>query len=170
MAIVRERLHQLVEELGDEEVPVAERYLEELKAAKQDPVRRALLTAAVDDEPETEEERAAIAAGAGSARARGDRLDRGVAPRVRLVTWEEVAWAEPARKDLRRLDPQVQERVVRAVLRCAETGQGNVKKPEGHPSQWRLRVGDWRVRFAYDDAEPVLRVVRVLPRGRAYRD
>lgn len=33
----------------------------------------------------------------------------------------------------------------------------------------RLRVGDWRVRFARDDERPLLHVLRVLPRGKAYR-
>jgi mRNA-degrading endonuclease RelE of RelBE toxin-antitoxin system len=34
--------------------------------------------------------------------------------------------------------------------------------------EWRLRVGDWRVRFAFDDQQRVIVVLRVLPRGRAY--
>jgi hypothetical protein len=33
-----------------------------------------------------------------------------------------------------------------------------------------LRVGDWRVRFVYDFERRVIRVERVLPRGRAFRD
>ncbi|MFN8525031.1 MAG: hypothetical protein U0821_18200 [Chloroflexota bacterium] len=33
-----------------------------------------------------------------------------------------------------------------------------------------MRVGDWRVRFSVDDAARVVYVLRVLPRGRAYRD
>lgn len=36
--------------------------------------------------------------------------------------------------------------------------------------EWRLRVGDWRVRFVRDSETGVVYVVRVLPRGRAYRD
>jgi mRNA-degrading endonuclease RelE of RelBE toxin-antitoxin system len=32
-----------------------------------------------------------------------------------------------------------------------------------------LRVGDWRVRFQRDSSG-VIQVLRVLPRGRAYRD
>jgi mRNA-degrading endonuclease RelE of RelBE toxin-antitoxin system len=34
--------------------------------------------------------------------------------------------------------------------------------------EWRLRVGDWRVRFAFDDQRRVIVVLRVLSRGRAY--
>ena len=36
--------------------------------------------------------------------------------------------------------------------------------------QWRLRVGDWRVRFSRDPGSRTILVLRVLPRGRAYRD
>lgn len=35
-------------------------------------------------------------------------------------------------------------------------------------AQWRLRVGDWRVRFTFDDERRAIVVLRVLPRGRAY--
>ncbi len=34
----------------------------------------------------------------------------------------------------------------------------------------RLRVGDWRVLYRADIAAGVLTILRVLPRGRAYRD
>jgi mRNA-degrading endonuclease RelE of RelBE toxin-antitoxin system len=37
------------------------------------------------------------------------------------------------------------------------------------PVEWRLRIGDWRVRFTFDDHQRVIVVLRVLPRGRAYR-
>ena len=40
----------------------------------------------------------------------------------------------------------------------------------GKLNEWRLRVGDWRIRFGLDaDTETVV-ILRVLPRGRAYRD
>jgi hypothetical protein len=38
------------------------------------------------------------------------------------------------------------------------------------PPEWRLRVGDWRVRFQYDHPAQTIRVLRALPRGRAYPD
>ncbi|MBI4213800.1 MAG: type II toxin-antitoxin system RelE/ParE family toxin [Chloroflexi bacterium] len=57
-----------------------------------------------------------------------------------------------------------------AVVRLADIGQGDVTKLVGPDDQWRLRVGDWRVRFLYDYQSTTIRVIRVLPRGRAYRD
>jgi mRNA-degrading endonuclease RelE of RelBE toxin-antitoxin system len=52
------------------------------------------------------------------------------------------------------------------------TGSSKIRSPliSGSSSrEWRLRVGDWRVRFTFDDEQRVIVVLRVLPRGRAYR-
>lgn len=57
----KDRLHHLVDELPDSAVPSAERYLEELRQAEHDPVLRAFLEAPEDDEPTTDEDRAALA-------------------------------------------------------------------------------------------------------------
>ena len=67
---VKERLHQLVDTLPESEELTAARILEAL-AATADPVRRALQNAPPEDEPESEEERQAVAA-ARAALARGD--------------------------------------------------------------------------------------------------
>jgi hypothetical protein len=56
----RETLHRLVDELPEADVPTAERVLIGLRATA-DPVRRALDSASLDDEPESDEERAAVA-------------------------------------------------------------------------------------------------------------
>ena len=85
------------------------------------------------------------------------------------MTWE-IVWARPALQDMKRLDRQIASRVHESLVRFAETGQGNVSKLAGSDDEWRLRVGDWRVRFVYDFETEVIRVLRVLPRGRAYRD
>ena len=55
----RESLHKLVDLLPESEWEAARRVLEE-RLSKHDPVLRAFLSAPEDDEPETEEERAAV--------------------------------------------------------------------------------------------------------------
>jgi len=86
------------------------------------------------------------------------------------VTWE-VVWTAPAVHDMRRLDRQVAARVRAAVLQLGELDTGDVRRLRGVvPAEWRLRVGDWRVRFHYDYDARTIHVLRVLPRGRAYRD
>jgi mRNA interferase RelE/StbE len=74
-----------------------------------------------------------------------------------------------ARKDLRRIDPQIRKRILNAIARLARGAEltGDVKRLQGS-HEYRLRVGDWRVRFERQDQRLVIVIVRVLPRGRAY--
>jgi hypothetical protein len=53
-------LHRLVDELPESDVAAAERYLDYLRLTGQDPVLNAILNAPGDDEPESDEERAAV--------------------------------------------------------------------------------------------------------------
>lgn len=79
----KDRLHQLVDRLPETEVGVAERVLEALTKAC-DPVQWSLEHAPIDDEPLTDEERAAIDEGWAAA-ARGDVLtDEEMARRLGL--------------------------------------------------------------------------------------
>jgi mRNA interferase RelE/StbE len=80
-------------------------------------------------------------------------------------------FAPRARRDLRQLDPTVQRRIVDALDRLtADPPVGDVVRLAGVGDEWRLRVGDWRVRFTRNLETGVIEVLRVLPRGRAYRD
>lgn len=76
-----------------------------------------------------------------------------------------------AQRDLRRLDPPVRRRVNDALIELAQAPLASpaLRKLTGS-QQSRLRVGDWRVRLTLDTQARVLVVMRVLPRGRAYRD
>jgi mRNA interferase RelE/StbE len=74
----------------------------------------------------------------------------------------------PARRDLRRLDPPVLRRIVDALDRfVADPFAADIRKLSS--GDWRLRVGEWRVRFTFDAERQVIVVLRVLPRGRAYQ-
>jgi mRNA interferase RelE/StbE len=76
-----------------------------------------------------------------------------------------------ARRDFRRLDRPVQRRITQALDRLVDDPpRGDVRKLAGSEDEWRLRVGDWRVRFSRDPSGRRVEVLRVLPRGRAYRD
>ena len=80
----------------------------------------------------------------------------------------EIEWTETALDDMGALDQGIARRVKQSVERFAETGAGNVKRLQGiDPPEYRLRVGDYRVRF-YLDAE-ILRILRVRNRREAYR-
>ena len=81
-----------------------------------------------------------------------------------------VVWSETVERDLARLQPQIGERIVGAIERYALNGAGDVTRLRGSTEEYRLRVGDWRVRFVDEPKRHRLIVLRVLPRGRAYRD
>jgi mRNA-degrading endonuclease RelE of RelBE toxin-antitoxin system len=73
-----------------------------------------------------------------------------------------------AQADLAALDRSVALRVVGAIHRFASTGAGNVRSLRGiHPPEFRLRVGDWRVRF--HDHGDWIDVLRVRNRRDAYQ-
>lgn len=57
--VTRDEVRRLVEELPEEELHAAKRFLEFLRDRGGDPLPRALAEAPEDDEPETEEERRA---------------------------------------------------------------------------------------------------------------
>jgi mRNA interferase RelE/StbE len=80
-----------------------------------------------------------------------------------------VDLAARARRDVKSLDAAVRARVLRAVHHYAATGQGDVKRLQAS-EEYRLRVGDWRVRFAVVAGQiHVMHVLRIAHRREAYR-
>jgi mRNA interferase RelE/StbE len=79
-----------------------------------------------------------------------------------------VNFSARAKRDLRRLDPPIRARMVATLERLA-TGNSTAdeRKLKGI-DEWRIRVGDWRVRFTRDDDARTIYVTHILPRGRAY--
>ena len=61
MTKLKDRLYRLIDELPPKELPVAQRFLEFLRAGGSDPVLRALAAAPYDDEPFTKADEAAVA-------------------------------------------------------------------------------------------------------------
>lgn len=95
-----------------------------------------------------------------------------------IWTW---VLTNPAERDLRRLGHDDRRRILDALDRFIEDpAQGDVRKLQAREDEWRLRVGDWRVRFrkstriirgsAFERHEGIILVTRVLHRREAYRD
>ena len=82
----------------------------------------------------------------------------------------DVRFAPSAQRDLRRIERAAAARIVQATERYATSGHGDVKHLRGSGEERRLRIGDWRVRFRFANGGEVLEILRILPRGRAYRD
>jgi mRNA interferase RelE/StbE len=86
------------------------------------------------------------------------------------VNWRYVLTPR-AERDFERVPMAMRRRLFAALEQLAADPQrGDVRKLHGRGNEWRLRVGDWRVTFEYDDAAQVIVVLRVVPRGRAYRN
>ncbi len=86
-----------------------------------------------------------------------------------MTPWA-VAIAHDAEKDLDRLPRDVEDRVARAVEGWSTTEDGDIREVQnmGHATH-RLRVGGWRVLLSLDSATRTATILRVLPRGSAYR-
>jgi mRNA interferase RelE/StbE len=62
-----------------------------------------------------------------------------------------LEWKPRALKDAEKLDRKARERVLAVLERLAETGHGDVVRlTDVNPPEYRLRVGDWRVRYGLD--------------------
>lgn len=60
-------------------------------------------------------------------------------------------------KDLRRLDPDTQARILSALERFAATGEGDVRPLRGEfAGSYRLRVGKWRVYLLLEETQIIV--------------
>jgi mRNA interferase RelE/StbE len=76
-------------------------------------------------------------------------------------------WEPAARGDLRRLDRETAMRILAALTRYGEAGEGDVKALTGRDGLYRLRVGKWRLFFDADSPGTV-RIHGIDNRGQAY--
>jgi mRNA interferase RelE/StbE len=81
---------------------------------------------------------------------------------------KKIAWTDQARADLRSIDQATALRILHIVARFLATGEGDVKRlQEVEPPEYRLRVGDYRLRF-HDLGDSIL-ILAVKHRREAYR-
>lgn len=80
---------------------------------------------------------------------------------------KKVVFSERARADIRRLSRETAMSIFEVLHRFAETGHGDIKKLKGDTEDFRLRVGDYRVRFTEEPG--TLHIQKVLHRRDAYR-
>ena len=77
------------------------------------------------------------------------------------------SFTEAARADLRRIDRDQAMKILLALTRYGETGEGDLKQLKGS-TDFRLRVGDYRVRLRVQK-DGTIRIARVKHRREAYR-
>ncbi|WP_262849454.1 type II toxin-antitoxin system RelE family toxin [Mumia quercus] len=74
-----------------------------------------------------------------------------------------------AAKQIRRLDPAAQRRVLAALTRLeVDPRPAGVKKLTGFDDAWRIRIGDYRVLYEISDKTVLVTVFRVAHRREAY--
>ena len=76
-------------------------------------------------------------------------------------------WEPAARADLRKLDRETAMRILLALTRYGNTGEGDVKMLTERDGLYRLRVGKWRLFFDVDTINTV-RIHGIDNRGQAY--
>jgi mRNA interferase RelE/StbE len=77
-------------------------------------------------------------------------------------------WPESARAELRGIDRDTAMRILLALTKYADSGEGDVKALEGDwLGYFRLRVGDYRVIFSISPKEMV--ILRARHRSDVYR-
>lgn len=82
----------------------------------------------------------------------------------------EIVLERAAEKELRRLPDQVHDRVIEGIAALATNPRPpGSKKLAGGKSNWRIRVGDYRVLYEIADIVSVVHVYRVRHRRDAYR-
>jgi mRNA interferase RelE/StbE len=73
-------------------------------------------------------------------------------------------------RDLKRVPSKEFDRIIRAIRALAEEPRPTgCRKIEGSKSDWRIRVGDYRVVYEIDDGAQTIRVMRIRHRSGVYR-
>lgn len=79
-----------------------------------------------------------------------------------------ITWTDQGKADLRAIEQTTALRILHVVARYLATGEGDVKRLQDvEPPEFRLRVGNYRVRF-HDLGNSIL-VLAVKHRREAYR-
>jgi mRNA interferase RelE/StbE len=85
-------------------------------------------------------------------------------------SWQ-VTLARQAERSLQRLPRNLRDRIRREIFNLAENPRPHgCVKLSGHDNLWRIRVSDWRIVYAIHDAQLIIVVIEIQPRGSAYRN
>ncbi len=75
-----------------------------------------------------------------------------------------------AERELRRLERDVQTRVIEAVRSLAEDPYpSGCRKLAGSTTDWRIRVGDYRILYEIDKTARAITITRIRHRREVYR-
>lgn len=81
-----------------------------------------------------------------------------------------VEFARSAQKEIKKLHPRISKQVTQAIHRLGTNPRKGDVRPMTGSKSWRLRVGEYRVVYDIHDDRLVILIIRVRPRGSAYRN
>jgi len=81
----------------------------------------------------------------------------------------EITFTDTSRKQFRKLEQDVQERIIKALKRIRIRPESFVKKLVGDPG-YRLRVGDYRVILDIYKSELIILVIKIGHGKNIYKD
>lgn len=80
-----------------------------------------------------------------------------------------VTITRSAEKSLKNLDRQTKNRIVAQILAlAAEPRPHGCRRVVSEEGLWRIRIGDWRVGYAINDADQEITIIRVDHRSAFY--
>ncbi|HEX5707381.1 MAG TPA: type II toxin-antitoxin system RelE/ParE family toxin [Pyrinomonadaceae bacterium] len=80
-----------------------------------------------------------------------------------------VVVSRSAQKEIRGLDATVRTRALREIRDLRDDARpAGCRKLVGAQNRWRLRVGDYRIIYAVDDAGRLVEIISVRHRSKAY--
>jgi mRNA interferase RelE/StbE len=81
---------------------------------------------------------------------------------------KKIAWTGQAKADVRAIDRQTALRILHGLARFVATDEGDVNRlTDIDPPEYRLRVGNYRIRF--QDRGDTIEILAVKHRSEAYR-
>jgi mRNA interferase RelE/StbE len=78
----------------------------------------------------------------------------------------QIKYEKNCLKYLRKLDRNTQVRIISAINQLPE---GDIKKLQGKSSDYRLRVGDYRIVFSKNARTLIITIIEIASRGEIYK-
>ncbi|MFA0752658.1 MAG: hypothetical protein IMHGJWDQ_000418 [Candidatus Fervidibacter sp.] len=80
----------------------------------------------------------------------------------------QVLFTPRAVRDIRRLQPELQQRLLKAIAALGDNPRPQGCEKVRGSDEWRIRVGDYRVRYRIDDSQHQVIVTRIGHRNEIY--